>query len=235
MSSLTPAALVAGAERLRDGAAAWFGVRLEPLSAAHVPGLTAVTHDGELWRNRLTSVPEPDRVAGYVAAALAAQERGERVPFAVLDDDTGEVIGCTSYAEILPAVRRLEIGYTWYAGRAQRTHVNTSAKLLLLAHAFDVLGYRTVGWRTDNLNTTSQRAIERLGAQRDGVIRGQQLRRDGTVRDTVLYSLTGDEWPPCRDRLIGRLAEHSAGEPSSSGGDSGTRPGGARRVPESGN
>ncbi|HMR49262.1 MAG TPA: GNAT family protein [Arachnia sp.] len=181
------------------------GVRLEPLARDHVAGLREVTLDGELWLNRLTSVPEPDRVEEYVEAAIAMPDR---VPFAVIDESSGTVLGCTSYAEILPSVGRLEIGYTWYARRAQRTHVNTVCKLLLLAHAFDDLEYRTVGWRTDNLNIASQRAIERLGAKKDGVIRGQQLRRDGTVRDTVMYSMTVDEWPGCRAALLTRLAAH---------------------------
>ncbi|MDF1486730.1 GNAT family N-acetyltransferase [Tessaracoccus caeni] len=179
------------------------GVRLEPLTFHHIEGLQQVTLDGELWRSRLTSVPEPDRVEEYVTAALAMPDR---VPFTVIDDGSATVLGCTSYAEILAQVRRLEIGYTWYAQRAQRTHVNTVCKLLLLAHAFDTLEYRTVGWRTDNLNLTSQRAIERLGAKKDGVIRGHQLRRDGTVRDTVMYSMTADEWPGSRDVLLTRLA-----------------------------
>lgn len=149
----------------------------------------------------MTSVPEPEQTALYIENALAGQRAGHRVPFAVIDESTGDVLGSTSYHDILPSVRRLEIGYTWYARRVQRTHVNTVCKVMLLTHAFETLGYRTVGWRTDDLNFVSQAAIERLGARRDGVIRGQQLRRDGTIRDTVMYSMTAEGWPEHRDHL----------------------------------
>ena len=119
----------------------------------------------------------------------------------MIDEASGEVLGSTSYHDIVPAIRRLEIGYTWYARRCQRTHINTTAKLLMLAHAFDTLGAQLVGWRTDNYNFASQRAIERLGARKDGVLRHHALRRDGTVRDTVMYSLTAGEWPEVRAHL----------------------------------
>ena len=177
------------------------GVRLVPLTPDHEAGLRAAAADGELWTLRVTSVPAPEETAGYIRTALQAREDGHRFAFAVLDDETGEVLGSTSYHDILPAVRRVEIGYTWYAKRVQRTHVNTACKLLLLAHAFDTLDCRVVGWRTDNFNFASQRAIERLGAKKDGVIRGHALRRDGTVRDTVMYSLTSGEWPEVRAHL----------------------------------
>jgi RimJ/RimL family protein N-acetyltransferase len=114
-------------------------------------------------------------------------------------------VGSTSYHDIVPAVRRLEIGYTWYARRAQRTHVNTACKLLLLTHAFETLEANVVGWRTDNFNFASQRAIERLGAKKDGVIRGHALRRDGTIRDTVMYSLHVGEWPEVNVHLLAQL------------------------------
>jgi RimJ/RimL family protein N-acetyltransferase len=134
------------------------------------------------------------------------QTEGTRVPFAVIEQSTGRVLGSTSYHDILPAVKRLEIGYTWYAQSVQRTHVNTACKRLLMTHAFDTLGCHVVGWRTDHLNLASQRAIERLGAHKDGVIRGQALRRDGTIRDTVMYSMTASEWPTAKARLTQEYA-----------------------------
>ena len=131
---------------------------------------------------------------------------GHRLAFAVLDATSSEVIGSSSYHDILPAVDRLEIGYTWYARSRQRTHVNAAAKLLLMTHAFETLGAQVVGWRTDNFNFASQRAIERLGARKDGVIRHHALRRDGTVRDTVMYSMTVGEWPEAKAQLRWRLS-----------------------------
>ncbi len=176
-------------------------IRLVPLTLAHAPGLRTAAADGELWNLRFTSVPAPDETHAYIDTALAGQAAGHRLPFAVLDARSGEVLGSTSYHDIVPTVERLEIGYTWYACRVQRSAVNTTAKLLLLTHAFETLGARLVGWRTDNFNHASQRAIERLGAKRDGVIRHHALRRDGTVRDTVMYSLTAGEWPEVRAHL----------------------------------
>ena len=178
------------------------GVRLEPLALVHEDGLAAAAADGELWRLRVTSVPEPHQTGAYIETALQMREAGNRFAFAVVDEPTGRVLGSTSYHDILPAVRRLEIGWTWYRHSVQRSHVNTTAKLLLLDHAFDVLGCQVVGWRTDNFNFASQRAIERLGARKDGVIRGHALRRDGTVRDTVMYSLRAGEWPESRAQLL---------------------------------
>ena len=178
------------------------GIALVPLALAHEAGLAAAAADGELWTIRVTSVPEPARTRQYIADALAMREAGNRFAFAVTDAATGTVLGSSSYHDILPAVKRLEIGYTWYAARCQRTHVNTTAKLLLLTHAFEVLGCKVVGWRTDNFNFASQRAIERLGAKKDGVIRGHALRRDGTIRDTVMYSLAAGEWPEAKAQLL---------------------------------
>lgn len=171
------------------------GVTLEPLSLTHEAGLRAAAADGELWNLRITSVPTPDETRNYINAALKSREEGHRFAFAVIEEASGMVLGTTSYHDILPNVKRVEIGYTWYAKRVQRTHVNTTCKLLLLTHAFDTLGCNVVGWRTDNFNFASQRAIERLGAKKDGVIRGHALRRDGTIRDTVMYSLSRGEWP----------------------------------------
>ncbi|NUP87728.1 MAG: GNAT family N-acetyltransferase [Burkholderiaceae bacterium] len=181
-------------------------VRLVPLGLEHEAGLRAAACDGELWNLRVTSVPEPTQTRTYIETALRMRAEGHRLAFAVLDSTSGEVIGSTSYHDIVPAVERLEIGWTWYAASRQRSAANTTAKLLLMAHAFDTLGARLVGWRTDNYNFASQRAIERLGARRDGVLRHHALRRDGTVRDTVMYSLMAGEWPEVRAHLEYQLA-----------------------------
>jgi N-acetyltransferase len=182
------------------------GIRLEPLSQDHAAGLEGAARDGELWQLRVTSVPEPGDTANYIAAALKGYQDGHMLPFAVRDVATGAVIGTTRYHDIVAAVERLEIGYTWYGKRWQRTHVNTTCKLLLMQHAFETLGAQLVGWRTDNYNFASQRAIERLGARRDGVLRHHALRRDGTVRDTVMYSLAAGEWPEVKAHLQYQLA-----------------------------
>ena len=177
-------------------------VRLEPMTSDHVAGLEAAARDGELWNLRITSVPEPGQTRQYILDALRMREEGNRFAFAVTDAASGEVLGTTSYHDIVPNLKRVEIGYTWYAARCQRTHVNTTCKLLMMTHAFDTLGCHVVGWRTDNFNHASQRAIERLGARKDGVIRGHALRRDGTIRDTVMYSLRSGEWPEVRAQLL---------------------------------
>ena len=177
------------------------GVTLVPLSLEHEDGLRAAAADGELWNIRGTSVPEPQQTRQYIEDALAMRAAGSRFAFAVTESATGTVLGSTSYHDILPAVKRVEIGWTWYARRCQRTHVNTTCKLLMMGHAFDTLGCHVVGWRTDNFNFASQAAIERLGAKKDGVIRGHALRRDGTIRDTVMYSLRAGEWPEARAQL----------------------------------
>ena len=181
-------------------------VRLAPLGLQHVDGLKRAAADGELWKIRVTSVPDPDDTRGYVERALQSFAEGHRLAFAVLDAASSEVIGSSSYHDILPAVDRLEIGYTWYSRSRQRTHVNAAAKLLLMTHAFETLGAQVVGWRTDNFNFASQRAIERLGARKDGVIRHHALRRDGTVRDTVMYSMSVGEWPEAKAQLRWRLS-----------------------------
>ena len=182
------------------------GVRLEPLAPHHAEGLRAAATDGELWTLRVTSVPEPHDVDGYIFKAY--EMRGSRLAFAVVDAATGAVIGTTSYHDIVPAIGRLEIGYTWYAKSRQRTHVNTTCKLLLLTHAFETLGAALVGLRTDNFNHASQAAIERLGAKKDGVLRHHAVRRDGTVRDTVMYSIVAGEWPEIKAQLLYRLARY---------------------------
>jgi RimJ/RimL family protein N-acetyltransferase len=180
-------------------------LRLEPLSQAHLAGLLAAAADGELWNLRITSVPEPQDTAAYIETALKQHEQGNRLAFAVIDKASGKVLGSSSYHDIVPAVERLEIGYTWYAQSVQRSHVNTTVKLMLMTHAFETLGAKLVGWRTDNFNFASQRAIERLGAKRDGVLRHHALRRDGTVRDTVMYSLAAGEWPEVKAQLMYQL------------------------------
>ncbi len=186
------------------------GIRLESLELAHEEGLALAAADGELWKLRITSVPEPGATRQYIETALDDRKRGFRFAFAVIDEATDTVLGSTSYHDILPDVKRLEIGYTWYAKRVQRSHVNSTCKLLLLTHAFETLNCNTVGWRTDNFNFASQRAIERLGAKRDGIIRGNVLRRDGTIRDTVLYSVSRGEWPEIRAHLEYLLARGEA-------------------------
>jgi RimJ/RimL family protein N-acetyltransferase len=185
------------------------GVRLEPLALAHEDGLRAAAADGELWKLRITSVPEPEGTRAYIESALAMREQGHRFAFAVVEEATSKVLGTTSYHDIVPAVRRVEIGYTWYAQSVQRTHVNTTCKLLMMGHAFNTLGCHVVGWRTDNYNFASQRAIERLGARKDGVLRGHALRRDGTIRDTVMYSMRAGEWPEARAQLLYLLERYT--------------------------
>ena len=184
-------------------------VRLEPLGLEHVAGLADAAADGELWKLRITSVPEPQDTRAYIETALEGRAQGHRFAFAVLDDASGQVLGSTSFHDILPAVRRVEIGWTWYRKSVQRTHVNTTAKLLMMGHAFDQLACHVVGWRTDNFNFASQRAIERLGAKKDGVIRGHALRRDGTIRDTVMYSMRSGELPEARAQLLYLLQRHA--------------------------
>jgi RimJ/RimL family protein N-acetyltransferase len=185
------------------------GVRLEPLALAHEEGLRTAAADGELWKLRITSVPEPEGTRAYIDSALALRAQGQRFAFAVVNDATGQVLGSTSYHDIVPAVRRVEIGYTGYAKSVQRTHVNTTAKLLMMGHAFDTLGCHVVGWRTDNYNFASQKSIERLGATKDGVLRGHALRRDGTIRDTVMYSMRSGEWPEAKAQLLYLLERHA--------------------------
>jgi RimJ/RimL family protein N-acetyltransferase len=187
------------------------GVRLEPLAAAHEAGLAAAVADGRLWELWYTAAPNPDDVGRYVADALAGQAAGHMLPWAVRELTTGEIAGSTRYHDVVPAIDRAEIGYTWYAARWQRTHVNTACKLLLLTHAFEAAGCRVVGLRTDNFNFRSQRAIEALGAKKDGVIRHHQARRDGTVRDSVMYSILAAEWPDVKRHLELRLARRGRG------------------------
>lgn len=184
-------------------------VKLEPLSLAHANDLRAAAADGKLWRLRVTSVPEPENTEAYIEAALKGHADGHMLPFAVRHLGTDQIIGCTRYHDIIAAVGRLEIGYTWYAQSFQRSSVNTICKFLLLTHAFETLNAGVVAWRTDNFNIASQRAIERLGAKRDGVIRGHALRRDGTIRDTVMYSVSAGEWPEIKAHLLYLQERHA--------------------------
>jgi N-acetyltransferase len=170
------------------------GVRLEPLLPEHEEAFQLAAADGKSWQLHFTQVPEPENTRNYIAGVLADAARGIRQPFVVREPKSGRIIGSTSYHDIIAAVRRVEIGATWYAKSWQRTYVNTACKLLLMTHAFETLRCNVVGWRTDILNLRSQAAIERLGAKKDGVIRGQALRKDGTIRDTVMYSVTAEEW-----------------------------------------
>jgi RimJ/RimL family protein N-acetyltransferase len=186
------------------------GVRLEPLSREHHDGLVAAASDGRLWELWYTSVPEPEQAHAYISGAHAGREAGHMLPWAVRELSSGEIAGSTRYHDIIANVDRVEIGWTWYARRWQKSHVNTACKLLLLGHAFGELGCKVVGLRTDNFNFTSQRAIEALGAKKDGVIRHHWPRRDGTVRDTVMYSILAHEWPDVRRHLELRLARRRA-------------------------
>ena len=182
-------------------------MRLEPLAPEHASGLREASRDGELWNLWYTLVPAPDDVERYIDEALEGFAKKTMLPWAVLDVETGTVLGSTRYHDIVEEAGRVEIGYTWYALRAQGTHVNPACKLLLMSHAFEALGCGVVGLRTDNFNFRSQAAIEKLGAKKDGVIRHHQVRRDGTVRDSVMYSILAHEWPDAKRNLLFRL-EH---------------------------
>ena len=185
------------------------GVRLEPLAATHLEAIEAAAADGKLWELWFTTVPEPGKTRAWFETAMAGQEAKHMLPWAVRDLKSGAIVGSTRYHDIVLAADRVEIGYTWYAKRMQRSHVNTACKLLLLGHAFEKVGCKVVGLRTDNFNFTSQRAIEALGAKKDGVIRHHWPRRDGTIRDTVMYSIILSEWPDVRRHLEMRLKKHS--------------------------
>ena len=184
------------------------GVRLEPLEARHEPELAAAAADGALWELWFTAVPGPAETKAYIETALARQREGRMLPWAVRNVATNAVVGSTRFHDIAADIDRVEIGYTWYAKRWQRSHVNTSCKLLLLTHAFETLGCKVVGLRTDKFNFASQRAIEALGAKKDGVIRHFGTRRDGSARDVVMYSILVSEWPEVKLHLTRRLARH---------------------------
>ena len=180
-------------------------VRLEPLAMEHAPGLRAALSDGELWRLWYTSVPTPDGLLEYIDTALRGQQAGTELPF-VVRDGAGEIVGCTRYCHVEQANHRLEIGFTWYAQRVQRSALNTEAKRLLLGHAFDELKAIAVEFRTNWFNMRSRAAIARLGAKQDGVLRNASRHPDGSFRDTVVFSIIQSEWPTVRQHLDYQLA-----------------------------
>ena len=185
-------------------------VALEPLQPAHADGLRAAAADGELWKLWVTNVPEPDQVGSWLDDALAKQAAGEQIAFTVRDAD-GRIVGSTRYYELLPDTPRLCIGYTWYARSVQRTGLNTEAKLLLLDHAFGTLGCASVGFHTSTHNTTSRAAIARLGATEEGVLRQHMRHRDGSLRDSVCFSILDGEWPTVKAGLMQKLERHGHG------------------------
>lgn len=187
------------------------GVRLEPLATTHESGLSSAGSDGRLWELWYTSVPEPDKMARYIADALAGHAAGTMLPWAVREMKSGNIIGSTRYHDVVAAIDRVEIGYTWYAASWQRSHVNTACKLVLMTHAFETMGCKVVGLRTDNFNFRSQRAIEALGAKKDGVLRHHFPRRDGSARDSVMYSILVHEWPDVKRHLTFRLQRGGRG------------------------
>ena len=193
------------------------GVRLEPLTLDHHDALVAAASDGLLWELWFVALPDPAGMRAYLEAALQGQRDGQMLPWVVRHQASGEVIGTTRYHDVVAAIGRVEIGYTFYAQRWQRTHVNSACKLLLLRHAFETLGCGVVGLRTDRFNLASQRAIERLGALKDGVLRHHGIRKDGGARDTVMYSILAREWRDVQRHLelrLARRAPHAAGTPA---------------------
>ena len=187
-------------------------VELEPLQLGHAAALEAAATDGELWNLWFTSAPAPGQARAYVEKALQGQADGMMLPFAVRERSSGEIVGTTRYYEIMPDLPRLAIGYTWYARRWQKSHLNTACKRLLLRHAFETLQCVAVEFHTDHRNLDSQRAIERLGAHRDGVLRAHKRRPDGSLRDTVCYSILAREWPDV-DRWLGLRLQRLAASP----------------------
>ena len=189
-----------------------YGVRLEPMTPDHAGPLAVAVNDGRLWELWYTAIPHPDEVGRYITTALDGRRDGHMLPWIVRDVASDAVIGSTRYHDIVAAIDRVEIGYTWYAASWQRTHVNSACKLLLLSHAFETAGCQVVALRTDRFNFRSQQAIERLGARKDGVIRHHSMRKDGSARDSVMYSILVHEWPEVRRHLEARLAR--AGVPA---------------------
>jgi RimJ/RimL family protein N-acetyltransferase len=188
------------------------GVRLEPLEARHERDLDTAAADGALWEIWFTAVPAPGETKQYIETAFKGQREGRMLPFAVRNLASGAIVGSTRFHDVVAEIDRVEIGYTWYAKSVQRSHVNTGCKLLLMTHAFEELGCKVVGFRTDKFNFASQRAIEALGARKDGLIRHFSTRRDGSARDVVMYSIIASEWPEVKHHLTRRLARHGAPE-----------------------
>lgn len=189
------------------------GVRLEPLTLDHHDALIEAASDGRMWELWFTVVPTPEETRAYIEYSLRQQENGTMLPWVVRELSTGRIIGSTRYHDIVAPIDRVEIGWTWYSRSWHRTHVNTACKLLLMEHAFESLKCAVVGWRTDILNFRSQRAIEALGARKDGVLRHFQARRDGTPRDMVMYSMLAHEWPDAKRHLLFRLARNKTFPP----------------------
>ena len=180
--------------------------RLEPLSHDHLDGLIEAVKDGELWKLWYTSVPSPDGMTKEIDRRLSLQAKGSMLPFTVFDAD-GRIAGMSTYMNVDAANRRVEIGSTWYAKWVQRSGLNTQCKLLLLGHAFETLDCIAVEFRTHFFNQQSRRAIERLGAKQDGILRSHQLAPNGTLRDTVVYSIIAAEWPTVKAHLIFQLTD----------------------------
>lgn len=180
-------------------------VALEPLTPDHALALEAAAADGELWKLWFTSAPAPGEAAAYIAKALDGHRAGLMLPFAVREKSSGDIVGTTRFYDFVADPRRVAIGYTWYAKRWQKSHLNTACKRLLLQHAFEALGCVAVEFHTDHRNLDSQRAIERLGAQREGVLRNHKRRPDGTLRNTVCFSVIDSEWPDVSRWLAMRL------------------------------
>ncbi len=180
-------------------------VRIEPLAHEHADGVRAAAADGELWRLWYTSVPAPDKTKEWIDIALDMRKRLGAMPFVVREKPSGDIVGATRYFNVDAPNRRLEIGHTWYAKRVQRTAVNTECKLLLLTHAFEALGCVAVEFRTSSFNFQSREAIARLGAKQEGILRSHQILPDGTLRDTVVFSIIAPEWPAVRRHLVFRL------------------------------
>jgi RimJ/RimL family protein N-acetyltransferase len=185
-------------------------IRLEPLTKEHVPALKVAAADGALWELWYTNIPAPHETEAYVETALKGLAAGHMLPWAVRDTESDTIIGSTRYHDIVAGIDRVEIGYTWYRKSRQKSHVNTTCKLMLFGHAFDTLHCEVVGLRTDNFNFASQKAIEALGAKKDGVLRHHMPRRDGTPRDTHIYSVLAPEWSDVKRHLELRLKRHAA-------------------------
>ena len=180
-------------------------VILEPLQSDHTEALAIAASDGELWKLWYTTVPKPEATGSFIAAALEEQKNGRSLPFAVINQSDNKVVGTTRFLNIEPAIRRLEIGSTWYAQRVQRTAINTECKFLLLQHAFESLACVAVEFRTHRFNDQSRKAIQRLGAIQDGILRNHRLMPDGTLRDTMVYSILNTEWPTVKSHLKFKL------------------------------
>ncbi len=192
-------------ERLEAATLEGAHVRLEPLGPEHHDGLCEAVTDGELWNLQVTLVPQPRDIAAYIDDALAAREAGTQLAFATIDRATGRIAGSTRFMSVNLPYRRLEIGFTFLGRSWQRTPVNTEAKLLMMTHAFERHGMNRVEFLTDVRNSASRAAITRLGASHEGILRRHMVMRDGFVRDTAVYSITGPEWPEVKCVLHGRL------------------------------